>query len=284
MWEYHHICQVERYWRMPHAGRAILREVSATRTQAQSRLRNLVARHALSSALQGSASYNRQELIEAVLNFRGTSPFKEVRAILADEDLMILEPLPAKEEAANKWLAQISNLTHGDDVVDSARLTANYTLREFQGRQDELERQVVRVFPDLDPTHTRTANITMGDTRNFNAPIASYVEGNAGEITAHQEVATYQTVNDLSVIREIVAELSKRGGEIHLANDERKALDETVAGLTRLLREEKPEASALSAGIATLRRILEHVPSVVIAHGVLNWLPPLVEKLKALCS
>jgi hypothetical protein len=108
------------------------------------------------------------------------------------------------------------------------------------------------------------------------------IHGSVGNIveggTGHQ-VTTTQTTNYHSAIRDLVAEACKRRGELSLAADQAKSLDEALTALQKNLAQREPELNSFRDGLNSLRHIFEHAAGAMIAHGAPVWLPAIIHQI-----
>jgi hypothetical protein len=164
MWEGQEYAN-EQKWarRAPHILRALVgmkRSKDRGITQHQEIARDLVVEHALKTALQGRQEKNRHNIVGVLLNLRDRYPFKQIRKVLNDAHVELMEPNPKNERAALKIMKQLEALTGSASAgPDKVRLARDTAVRAFGGNKSgEYEDVLLRVFPELAASRRRGRN------------------------------------------------------------------------------------------------------------------------------
>jgi hypothetical protein len=123
-------------------------------TQHQEIVRDLVVEHALTTALRSRQEKNRHNIVGVLLNLRDDYPFKQIRALLNEQHLILMEPDPRKEQAARTVLKQLKALTASTPMAsDKVHLAHDTAIRAVGGTSaGEYQHELYRVFPELAPT------------------------------------------------------------------------------------------------------------------------------------
>jgi transcriptional regulator with XRE-family HTH domain len=152
MWEYDLSAERRQMWRLPHILRSLVKQKSRERSlvQRQQELRELVVRNALLPALKRSERKSKHLLVGRLLDQRDDPVFRQVREVLAEENLMLLEPDPLKEKQAQRVLSNIRNLAAGSFENDEFVLKRRSALRKLDtAMAAEFEEELYRLFPEL---------------------------------------------------------------------------------------------------------------------------------------
>ncbi|HEY5212539.1 MAG TPA: hypothetical protein VIJ38_05900 [Acidobacteriaceae bacterium] len=152
MWEAEEFRELTNAKKMPHVLRAlVLMRRTSGDTKQQEYVRDLVVQYALTAALRHTPRKKKYTLIQALLNLRDDSPFKEIREILNRHHLILVEPGIHKEEEASRALKELKRLaTPASADSDVIHLSHSSVLRAWDGtRAGEYEYELYRVFPEL---------------------------------------------------------------------------------------------------------------------------------------
>jgi hypothetical protein len=145
-------------WRMPHTLRALVMQnvLFDSNTQEQIRLKDIITRHALAAALRQVESINRQTLLTTLKDMREVSPFKEIREILVEHELLLSGLETENEPKAALILKEIARLANPkDELPDRFTPAHRVALRALdQFDSDIYARRLRRVFPALDPEYS----------------------------------------------------------------------------------------------------------------------------------
>jgi DNA-binding winged helix-turn-helix (wHTH) protein len=143
-------------WRMPHLLRSLVKQqvIFDMASQQQIQLRSIITQHALAAALRQVEDITRRSLITVLLNMRNASPFREIRQILQEYQLLLSKPKGREEQKARFILTEIARLGQSDYATSERFTLAERTALRFldKGRFDQYESQLYRVFPVLRPT------------------------------------------------------------------------------------------------------------------------------------
>jgi len=156
MWEGDEFARRTKARRAPHVLRALVdmkRSKDRGGTQQQEIVRDLVVEHALTTALGKMREKNRHNLVGILLNQRDDPPFKQIRDLLNKEHLIIMEAGFEKEKAARRVYQQLEALLASTSTQpDKVHLAHATAIRAMGGnRAENYQRQLYRVFPELDP-------------------------------------------------------------------------------------------------------------------------------------
>jgi hypothetical protein len=129
-------------------------------TQHQEIARDLVVEHALKTALSGRQEKNRHNIVGVLLNLRDDYPFKQIRKVLNDAHLELMEPDPKKDKSARRIIKQLEALTGSASMgSDKVRLARDVAVRALGGNKSgEYEDELLRVFPELAASRRRGRN------------------------------------------------------------------------------------------------------------------------------
>jgi hypothetical protein len=155
MWESNLFAKKNNSWRVPHVLRALVREQSfgVGKFDQQKYLRNIMVQHALATALRHIQTSTKEDIVTVLMNQRGDYPFKEVRKILKEENVVLLSDDPSDEEKAQRVLRMINSHASQDSHQDSIQLKKDRsTLRELRTiSAPEYAAALYHVFPVLGP-------------------------------------------------------------------------------------------------------------------------------------
>jgi hypothetical protein len=157
MWEGEEFARKTKALRTPHILRALVgmkRSKDRGGTQQQEIVRDLVVEHTLTTALRRVRERNRHNIVGGLLDLRDDPPFKQIRQLLDDEHLMILEPGPEREKAARRVHQQLKVLLATTSMQpDKFHLAHATAIRSLDGiRSGDYQYELYRVFPELDRT------------------------------------------------------------------------------------------------------------------------------------
>jgi hypothetical protein len=157
MWEGEEFARKTKARRTPHILRALVgmkRSKDRGGTQQQEIVRDLVVEHTLTTALRRVRERNRHNIVGGLLDLRDDPPFKQIRQLLDDEHLMILEPGPEREKAARRVHQQLKVLLATTSMQpDKFHLAHATAIRSLDGiRSGDYQYELYRVFPELDRT------------------------------------------------------------------------------------------------------------------------------------
>jgi DNA-binding winged helix-turn-helix (wHTH) protein len=160
MWEGQEYAKDKGARRAPHILRALV-EMKKSKdhgsTQHQEIARDLVVEHALKIALRSRQEKNRHNIVGVLLNLRDDYPFKQIRKVLNEAHVELMEPVPKNEKAVLKIMKQLKALTGSAPVgSDKVRLARDTAVRALGGNiSGEYVDELLRVFPELAASHRR---------------------------------------------------------------------------------------------------------------------------------
>ena len=143
--------------RLPHVTRAWVRFLGlGNRSESQIDLRDIVVRHALHAALTETGINSRESLIKNLCKLRNEEPFKTVREVLGNADLLVLNGEQAKEKAARDLIDEIKGLSRIKEPSerDAFTIEQSSALREFAKTNVPMYKELLfGVFPELNTAH-----------------------------------------------------------------------------------------------------------------------------------
>jgi transcriptional regulator with XRE-family HTH domain len=151
MLEYQKNAERHKRWRMPYAFRSEILDRYA-HTYQQRELRNIVVRHALLAALSEiSRAEERQSLVAVLLEMRTRDQFKQIREMLEDLSLIVLENEPTQEQRADKLIHEIRNAGRGTlSLGDPVAFLYSSVIRTLaSANSKDYEMKLCDIFPEF---------------------------------------------------------------------------------------------------------------------------------------
>ena len=159
MWEGYEFAKAERSTKMPHVLRALVgsdRILDQGNTQNQEIVKDFAIEHALIAALKNRRPDNRDNLLAELLNIRDDFPFKQIRRVLNNYELLHIEPGKERELAARSAYKELKLLVGTPYMQqDKVQFMDMSVIRAVNGNRSRLyEEALYKIFPELDPSRS----------------------------------------------------------------------------------------------------------------------------------